>query len=539
MNKLMMAVMVAGTAVAVNAMPMKDQMTKARPMVNELMTPKLEELKAGKIKDVDVGDAAVGFAAEAKGQATKYQFLAGSLFYYIRAKEYEKAVAVLDSIAVEIEGFGDEELVEVLPKSVGRIPAAEGGRLVAMYEQAKFRVGIRKELKALSKAAATGGADDKRRYADALAASGDWKKALTLYAKLPRDLSQQARNEMEKTAIALEAGDFWWNYQPFYAKAGDTFKIHAAEFYQAALDSGKIEGLKRNLLEQRIASLKEKAAAGVAGAVAGAKIGKAAPKLAPRTFDLGDGIALDMVACPAGSFTMGVKNAKPGQVPAHKVTITRPFLIAKFPVTREQFVRILKRKTIKLLLAIDDSRISEKLRVMTELNAMFRDQLPTGYVFRLPTEAELVYASTAGGKDVIDASATGKFGPTQAQKMEAMNKIGWKWNVIRAAPVGLCSPNRWGVCDLVGNGEPVVLDIVAPDSPMRAIKVGDRGVVTEVKYAAVESDPLCWAENLPGAKRFVLGQYDLNVRRIGGDRGYNDTFRIVLGPDLVTERSGK
>ena len=143
----------------------------------------------------------------------------------------------------------------------------------------------------------------------------------------------------------------------------------------------------------------------------------------------------------------------------------------------------------------------------------------------------------------VAGTAAGKFGPTEGQKREAADKNGWKlgkWVVgIKATQVGLCQPNRWGVCDLVGNGEPVVLDIVAPDSPMRAVKVGDKGAVTEVKYAAAETDPLCWDENLPGAKRFVLGQYDLNARRIGGDHDYTDTFRVVLGPDLVAERSGK
>ena len=56
-----------------------------------------------------------------------------------------------------------------------------------------------------------------------------------------------------------------------------------------------------------------------------------------KTIELGDGVKLEMVLIPAGSFVMGDDTGLDDAKPVHKVTITKPFYLGKYEVTVEQF----------------------------------------------------------------------------------------------------------------------------------------------------------------------------------------------------------
>ncbi len=61
-----------------------------------------------------------------------------------------------------------------------------------------------------------------------------------------------------------------------------------------------------------------------------------------QTLDLGAGVLLELVAIEPGSFTQGSPPSEPGRNPdesQRSVTLTRPFLLGRFPVTRAQFER--------------------------------------------------------------------------------------------------------------------------------------------------------------------------------------------------------
>ena len=73
---------------------------------------------------------------------------------------------------------------------------------------------------------------------------------------------------------------------------------------------------------------------------------------AQRTIELGDGVKLELVLIPAGSFVMGDNNGLDDEKPAHKVTITKPFYLGAVrgdgravpPVRRGNGLRNRRRK---------------------------------------------------------------------------------------------------------------------------------------------------------------------------------------------------
>lgn len=531
MHKLLTSLLLIVPIAVVEAMPTKAQLSKVQPLVNELMGPKVKELREGKIKELDVADAAVSFAEEARGEASKYLFLKGAIFHYVHAGEYDKAAEAVDLICKAVKGMDEAALLDVLPKSVSGLAPEKGGRLAEMYATMRNRLEAKKDLARIEKEAKRGDRDFKRQYADALAASGDWTKALEQYKKLAREFAEEAAAELAGTAKPLAAGDYWWSYKPLYANARDTFKMRAVEFYRQALTAGEVEGLKRNLIEQRIASL-------------GASVVSVSTNtLQNKDLDLGEGVTLKLIACPAGTFEMGKGKAGESQVAKHKVVITRPFLLGAYPLTEDQAARLgAPRDWAKSPRAARPVTHNIRLALIARLNAQFQDELPKGYVFRLPTEAELVYAMTSGGKEPMDKNVVGVYGPDKAQKMMARDKYGWKDGnyIVNARPtaVGLAKPNKWGFYDIVGNCAPFVLDIVAKDSSLRKPVFNEKGGLVSLAYAQTETDPLCWDQGLPDNHPLCIAQDDLHSRGLGGwdyDFGAG-TFRICLGPDLVTEK---
>ena len=63
------------------------------------------------------------------------------------------------------------------------------------------------------------------------------------------------------------------------------------------------------------------------------------------SFDLGGGIRLELVLVPAGEFLMGSpdsdKEACAEEKPRHRVRITKPFYMGKYPVTQEQWQAVM------------------------------------------------------------------------------------------------------------------------------------------------------------------------------------------------------
>lgn len=127
-----------------------------------------------------------------------------------------------------------------------------------------------------------------------------------------------------------------------------------------------------------------------------------------QSVDLGNGILMDLVLIPAGTFVMGDASGEPDEVPSCPVTVHQPFWMGRLEVSNEAYAQFDPSH---------DSRVEDKLayqfgvhgypgnapkqpviRVSWDEAMAFCDWLSkrTGRSFSLPTEAEWEYACRAG-----------------------------------------------------------------------------------------------------------------------------------------------
>ena len=416
-----------------------------------------------------------------------------------------------------------------------------------------------------------------RQYAEALAISGNWKAAYDAFAKvLDKNLAQIAKAESKGAAANEQAAELWWNYAPEFDGAGDFFKVHAVEFYQKAIETGAISGLKKHIVERRIAQLNETASAvnvsGTTTAAGSSKSAAAAKRGKSIMVKIKNGIELEFIPCPAGTFTMGTatfgnKPTNPNHFAyKHEVTISRPFWMSKCPITVEQF---------GAFCPIDDAFIKRNgkqgeakapvcLRIghvedyCNWLNGRFASALPRKCIFRLPTDAEWEYAFFANSTDKDDPYVRLRDG-----EKAAMYEI---CGTTFPVPVGTAGkPNAWGLYDMLGNGCHYLLDTVNAEY----VKGGSRYEVIDAKnmasvwsYNESETDPLrlyvpdekghaarhlmrgglylTWAKNRgPNVYSRMAESGLINCDSDRPDHPRIWTFRVVMGPDLVAEKMAK
>lgn len=123
------------------------------------------------------------------------------------------------------------------------------------------------------------------------------------------------------------------------------------------------------------------------------------------TEDLGNGVTLDMVYIPGGTFSMGSPESKgkrySNERPQHSVTV-KPFLISKYPITQAHWREVAALSEVRQELKLRPSRPGGKSHPVTQISwhdaVEFCDRLSqkTGHEYRLPTEAEWEYACRAG-----------------------------------------------------------------------------------------------------------------------------------------------
>ncbi|MEQ8386456.1 MAG: formylglycine-generating enzyme family protein [Coleofasciculus sp. A1-SPW-01] len=121
--------------------------------------------------------------------------------------------------------------------------------------------------------------------------------------------------------------------------------------------------------------------------------------------DLGNGVTLDMVAIPGGTFLMGSsatdKKRYERESPQHSVTIP-PFFMGKYPVTQAQWQAVSNLPQVNKELNPDPSRFKGADRPVEQVSwydcIEFCQRLSqyTGRNYRLPSEAEWEYACRAG-----------------------------------------------------------------------------------------------------------------------------------------------
>jgi formylglycine-generating enzyme required for sulfatase activity len=152
-----------------------------------------------------------------------------------------------------------------------------------------------------------------------------------------------------------------------------------------------------------------------------------------RAFTLPGGATMEMVWCPPGSFTMGITDGWLTLFygPAHEVTLTKGFWMAKTEVTQAQWQSVMGNNPSK--------HEGDNLPVE---NVSWNDcrEFCQKAGLSLPTEAEWEYACRAG--------STEKYGGTGN-----LEDMGWydENSQGETHPVGDKKPNAWGLYDMHGN----------------------------------------------------------------------------------------
>lgn len=216
---------------------------------------------------------------------------------------------------------------------------------------------------------------------------------------------------------------------------------------------------------------------------------------------LGDGVELEMIAIPGGTFQMG-SNIVDNEKPIHPVTLP-PFHIGKYPITQAQWQAVMKNNPSYFR--------GDKLpveRVSWEMATEFCQKLSekTGRNYRLPTEAEWEYACRA------DSTGMYCFGDDDA----LLEKYAWysKNAGDSTQPVGEKLPNDWGLYDMHGNVWEWCQDRYTPNyyqqSPRENPQGPSSGVHRVLHGGSWSDDPfICRSASrfwgLPGGVKLIVG----------------------------------
>jgi len=133
----------------------------------------------------------------------------------------------------------------------------------------------------------------------------------------------------------------------------------------------------------------------------------------------------------------------------HSVTLTRDFWLGKYEVTQGEYTALMGKNPSHF--PGDPNRPVEKLsyfdavRYCSTLTKSERDagRLPSGYEYRLPSEAEWEYACRAGTTNLFSFGDAATAAHEYAWTAENSQTI--------THPVGQKLPNPWGLHDMHGN----------------------------------------------------------------------------------------
>ena len=176
-------------------------------------------------------------------------------------------------------------------------------------------------------------------------------------------------------------------------------------------------------------------------------------------------IGMKLVRIEAGTFLMGGEGGDFDERPAHRVTVSKPFLMGVTEVTNEQYEQFDPgHGKLRGKLSFSESDDEAVVFVSWHHAARFCEWLSAkeGKPYRLPTEAEWEYACRAG---TTAPYSTGDVLPKVFHKSPRGS-----WFPARPGPkieltVGATPANPWELYDMHGNVEEWCLDWYGPYAP--------------------------------------------------------------------------
>ena len=247
--------------------------------------------------------------------------------------------------------------------------------------------------------------------------------------------------------------------------------------------------------------------------------------------DLGNGITLEMVTIPGGTFQMGSPESELKRIdsesPQHIVNI-QPFFMGKFPVTQVQWQAVASLPKVNIDLKPDPSNFKGANRPVEQVSwndaveFCARLSKATGREYRLPSEAEWEYACRAGtttpfhfGETITTdlANYNGNYTYSPASKGQYRQQT---------TDVGRFPANAFGLHDMHGN----VLDWCQD--------------TWHESYNGAPTDGSAWVDENANQKRMILrgGSWDINPRRCrSASRNYINPGNVIgnIGFRVVCE----
>ena len=253
--------------------------------------------------------------------------------------------------------------------------------------------------------------------------------------------------------------------------------------------------------------------------------------------DLGNGIQLEMVMIPGGSFMMGSPETEEGsnddERPQHQVTI-KAFCLGKYQVTQAQWKAVAAFPQVNRELKPDPSRFKGNNRPVESVSwedaVEFCDRLSnhTKRQYRLPSEAEWEYACRAGtttpfhfGETITTdlANYNGEF--TYGDGVEGV----YRKETTEVGSFGVA--NNFGLYDMHGNVWEWCLDDWHDDYE-EAPKDGSAWFNSDDKLSDKPRRTV-----LRGGSWFTLPLRCRSASRNGNNGGNRDTPDVIIGFRVV------
>ena len=172
--------------------------------------------------------------------------------------------------------------------------------------------------------------------------------------------------------------------------------------------------------------------------------------------NLPGGHILEMVQIEPGTFIMGSPANELGCYDVekqHQVTLTKRFYLGKYPVTQKEYQAVMGNNPSYFKgdnLPVEKVSWDDAKRFCSKLNDLKRNELPAGYRFDLPTEAQWEYACRAGTTTALN---NGLNLTSEKGRCPNLDEVAWyrENSDGKPHPVGQKKPNAWGLYDMHGN----------------------------------------------------------------------------------------